>query len=399
MNTSYDIAIIGAGPAGMMAAITAAQEGARVALIDRNAHLGRKLLATGSGRCNLTNAQLSIDRYHGADPKFIEAVLRRFDQHATMDFFRNLGLLLKEEDNGRIFPRTNQASSVVEVLRQELARLDVEILRNSLVIGIERPRQWVISLNDGRAISSHKLIIATGGKAAHQFGSKGDGYHWAKMLGHAIKPFHAALAPIETVEKWPAECQGVKVDARVWVTCGGEKTPESTGDVLFTDYGLSGPAIMSQARAIAEMLETSVPTIHIDLFPDLTASELSQVIAPLLNDTSRTTEEAMVGILPSGLIPIALALAGKPTATVLAGLLKDVTLTASKLRPYKEAQVTAGGVSTDEVNPETLESRIVPSLYFAGEILDVDGDSGGFNLQWAWSSGYVAGVSAAPTPS
>jgi hypothetical protein len=401
----------------MMAAVTAGAT-RRVALIDRNPQLGRKLLATGNGRCNLTNSQLSIERYHGADPRFIEAVLGRFDQRATMSFFEDLGLLLKEEDGGRVFPRTNQASSVVEVLRQALAERKVDLLPESLVVDIQKPSRWVISLNDGHAVHSDKLIIATGGKAAHQFGSTGDGYQWAKKLGHSITPYHAALVPVETVEQWPAECQGVKVEARVWATGGGESTAPTTGDVLFTDYGVSGPAVMSQARGIAVMLKTAAPTLHIDLFPDFTAQELPKVIplhsggarggsggqhptSPLFRGGqggfSRTAADALAGLLPSGLIPIVLRLAGSADAGSLAGLLKDLTLTVSKLRPYKEAQVTTGGVSTDEVAPETLESRLVPSLYFAGEVLDCDGDSGGFNLQWAWSSGYVAGLAASAT--
>lgn len=406
VKTNYDIAIIGAGPSGIMAAITAARNGRRVALIDRNAQVGRKLLATGNGRCNLANAHFSIDRYHGADPRFIASVLSRFDQHAAMGFFQNLGLLLKEEDDGRVFPRTNQASSVVEVLRQALADHGVDLLLESLVVQIEQRGKWVICLNDARTISSDKLIIATGGKAAHQFGSTGDGFHWAKKLGHSITPFHAALVPIETVEKWPGECQGLRMDASVWVTCGDDATTPSTGDVLFTDYGVSGPAVMSQASEIAVMLRTAPPVLHIDLFPDLAADELSDTVTRILNRAgTKPIADALVGMLPSGLIPVVLRLAGlsKPDLTqtippaarlAIPRLLKNLALTASRLRPYKEAQVTAGGVNTDEVDPDTLESRIVPSLYFAGEILDCDGDSGGFNLQWAWSSGYVAGLAS-----
>jgi predicted Rossmann fold flavoprotein len=176
------------------------------------------------------------------------------------------------------------------------------------------------------------------------------------------------------------------VDARVWATCGGEATSETTGDVLFTDYGLSGPAVMSQSRAIAGLLQKADVKIHIDMFPDMTEEQLAAAVAR----TPKTGSDALVGLLPSGLIPVVLRLAGQSIAHTL----KNLTLTVAKLRPYKEAQVTAGGVASDEVDPATLQSRLVPGLFFAGEVLDVDGDSGGYNLQWAWASGYVAGLAA-----
>jgi len=435
----YDVAVIGAGPAGMAAAITASKAGKRVVLIERNPQLGRKLLATGNGRCNLTNRYVTVDRYHGANREFIETVLRQFDQNATLEFFAELGLVVKEEDNGRIFPRSNQASSVVEVLRQRLSENDVDVLLDALVVGIERSSEWMITLKDGRILQSDKLIIATGGKAAHHLGSTGDGWSWAKKLGHSLTEYHAALVPIETVEQWPADIQGIKVEARVWATSGGEKTTESAGDVLFTSYGVSGPAVMAQAGAIAPMLDTSKESeafsrsnkplaesrdsgacgapcerracclevlLHIDLFPDMTHEQLEEIVVRLFaGNGKKTVEDALVGLLHAGMIPVILRLArlapGSQVAAVsklkrldIVGTLKDLTLTVSKLRPFKEAQVTAGGLNSDEIDPQTLQSRLVKGLYFAGEILDADGDSGGFNLQWAWSSGHVAGALA-----
>lgn len=401
----YDVAIIGAGPAGMMAAITASQNAKRVALIERNPQLGRKLLATGNGRCNLTNRYVTIDRYHGASPEFIETILSQFDGRATLKFFEDLGLVLKEESNARIFPRTNQASSVVEVLRARLRRNRVDVLLNAQVVGIERSPIWNISLNDGKMLQSDKLIIATGGRAAHYMGSTGDGQYWAKKLGHSLTPIYAALVPIETVEQWPKDVQGIKVEASVWATCDNNKISESSGDLLFTSYGVSGPSVMALAGSIAPLLKTSSVLLHIDLFPDMTKDQLDQIVLRIFgSDGKKDIGDALVGLLPSGLIPVIIKLAGLAQPCQVAAIskgkrldivrtLKDLTLTVSKLRPLKEAQVTSGGLNSEEIDPH-LESRLVKGLYFAGEILDADGDSGGFNLQWAWSSGYVAGMSA-----
>ena len=399
----YDVAVIGAGPAGIMAAITASQKKQRVALIEKNAQIGRKLLATGNGRCNLTNKYVSIDRYHGADLKFIETVINQFDQYATMEFFQDLGLVLKEEDNGRIFPRTNQASSVVEVLKYRLSRNKVDVFLDAQVEAIEKSALWKVSLQNNKIIESDKLVIATGGRAAHYLGSTGDGLHWARKFGHSITPIYAALVPVETVETWPKDVQGTKVEASVWATVGSVKISENTGDLLFTSYGVSGPAIMAQAGSIAPLLKTAQVILHIDLFPDMTQEHLDQIILRIFQKGDRKLlKDSLVGLLPSNLIPVIAGFAevdefkqageiSRRKRLEIVKILKNLTLCVSKLRPLKEAQVTAGGLNTEEIDPLTLESKLVKGLYFAGEIIDADGDSGGFNLQWAWSSGHVAG--------
>ena len=399
----FDLAIVGAGAAGMMAAITASEAGKRVALIDRNPQIGRKVLATGNGRCNLTNRFVDVHRYHGASPEFIDTVLRRFDQSATMDFFENLGLVLKEEDNGRIFPRTNQASSVVEAMRLRLMDLGVTLILDAQVVGIAPSQGWDVSFKDGDRIHSHNLILATGGRAAHYLGSTGDGLYWAQKLGHTLTPIFPALVPVETLETWPKEVQGIKVSARVSATSDAVSTGESSGDMLFTSYGLSGPSVMALSRGIAPFLKESAARIHIDLLPEFDARALDELLIRLLACRGKTTAESLIGLLPQNLIPIVLRVANvdgnhrscevpRHDRARIAAILKDLILTPSKLRPLKEAQVTAGGVSAEEIDPETLQSRLVPNLFFAGEIVDVDGDSGGFNLQWAWSSGRIAGL-------
>lgn len=402
----YHVAIVGAGPAGMMAAIAASRSRRGVVLIDRNPELGRKLLATGNGRCNLTNRDVTVSRYHGADPLFIETVLVQFDERATMAFFADLGLLLKEEDEGRIFPRTNQASGVVEVMRQRLLRAKVRMLLGAQVTGVEKLKVWRISLADGTVFEAEKLILATGGWAANQFGSTGDGLHWARKLGLSVTPVHPALVPVETVEQWTGEVHGVRVEARVRASTDSAVIGEKTGDVLFTNYGLSGTAVMALAGAIAPLLKKSEVRLHIDLFPDMETGQLQVIVVrSSMRVGTGPSSDALIGLIPSGLIAVVLRLAGIEGSTPaddlsreqllsIAATMKDLTLTVSKLRPFKEAQVTAGGVDTSEIDPRSLQSWHMKGLYFAGEILDVDGDSGGFNLQWAWSSGYVAGMSA-----
>ena len=447
--SKYDVAIIGAGPAGMMAAITVSGNGKRVVLVERNSQLGRKLLATGNGRCNLTNSHVPIDRFHGGDLKLIESVISQFDQLATLEFFLDMGLMVKEEDDGRIFPRTNQASSVVEVLKQRLVGNRVDIMLDTQVTGIQQScrtsqerlsrhdrshphpnplpqgrgdcaplalitgahtpggcllrQPWIISLTDGNTLQADKLVIATGGRAAHYLGSTGDGLYWAQKLGHSLTPIYAALVPIEIVEQWPKDVQGIKIEAAVWATSDNRTINESVADLLFTAYGVSGPAAMALAGSIAPLLKTSEVQLHIDLFPDMTAKMLDQVLARVFeNSGKKTVADALVGVLPSGLIPVVLKLAGVDAPAQVGSMpkagrldivrtLKEIVLTVSKLRPPKEAQVTTGGVNSDEVDPRTLQSRLFKGLYFAGEMLDVDGDSGGFNRQWAWSSGRVAG--------
>lgn len=403
----YDIAIIGAGPAGIMAAITAKQNGASVVLIEKNEAIGRKILATGNGRCNITNKFISVENYHGSNPEFISGVLSSFDQHKTIKFFEELGLILKEEDRGRMFPRTNQATSVVDILNHELDRLKVEVKLNAEVKEIENKSGWEIKLNDGSMINSGKLVLTTGGRAAHQFGSSGDGHFWMKNLGHKVENIHAALVPLETKELWVKDVQGLKVEAQASFFVDDELVSKRSGDLIFTHFGLSGPAIMSQARFIAPFVETKHVKVQLDFMPEQPKHDLDEMIAKIFNISgAKSVKNALVGLVPAKLIPIVLSESGieenknaaeipKAQRVEIVRNLKSLTLTISKLRPLKEAQVTRGGISTDEINAETLESKKIKNLYFAGEIIDVDGDSGGFNLQWAWSSGHLAGLNSA----
>lgn len=403
----YDVAIIGAGPAGIMSAISARRNGSSVILIEKNDAIGRKILATGNGRCNITNRFAKVENYHGSNPEFIRTVLSAFDQHETMKFFEELGLILKEEDRGRMFPRTNQASSVVDILAHELEKLKVEIKLNSEVKKIEKDESWKITLSNSEVINSEKLILTTGGKAAHQFGSSGDGLFWSKNLGISIEQIYASLVPVETKEEWVKQIQGLKVDAQATFFVDDEIVSQRSGDLIFTHYGLSGPAIMSQSRFIAPYVDNKDVRVELDFMKDNTAKDLDEMLSKIFNAAGhKTIKSALVGMVPTNLIAVILdeadifdtkkvAEISKVERSAIVRNLKSLTFHIAKLRPLKEAQVTRGGISTDEVDPNTLESKKVKDLFFAGEILDVDGDSGGFNLQWAWSSGYLSGTQAA----
>ena len=255
---TYDLAVIGAGPAGLMAAIVAARKGLSVILLEKNEFVGRKILATGNGRCNLTNINISAGRYHGANNDFVSSILKKFDQLQTINFFESLGVVLKEEDQGRIFPRSNQASTIVDALKYALKESGVTTLTGVKVKAIGKNKDFFIKDENSQIFNAKKVIFATGGKAAFQFGSSGDGFFWSRKFGHNIIPVFAALVPVETLETWVKEVQGIKIDAKIVSKAGGEIIHESSGDCLFTEYGLSGPAVMAQSGKIAPLLNNNI---------------------------------------------------------------------------------------------------------------------------------------------
>ena len=398
----FDVAIIGGGAAGMMAAIWAAKNKS-VVLVEKNPSLGRKILAAGNGRCNLTNRYADKTRYHGGDQDFIGQVLKQFDQAAVQKFFEDLGVVLKEEDNGRIFPRTNQAQTIIDVLVDKLQEEKVTLKTNTVVKKIMKTvNGFEIIFNSGAKIEVKKIILAVGGQSSPQFGSSGDGYYWAKQLGHVVTELYPALVPIESVETWPSEISGLKVEGKATVTVEGKMIAEKSGDILFTHFGLSAPAIMALAGSIESNIGREV-LIHLDLFPDKTVKELDDLLTQIFGASGKKTlKNALAGLIPANLAQTILvqkklpfdrksAEISKIDRLLIAKTLKDLILTVKQLRPFKEAQVTHGGIELNEIDVNSLQSKKTPGLYFAGEILNVDGDSGGFNLQWAWSSGYLAG--------
>lgn len=408
--TANRVHVIGGGSSGMMAAVSCARRGAEVVLLERKDRVGKKLLATGNGRCNLTNLDGSLSRFHGGDRAFIAAVLARFSASSAVDFFEGLGVACADEGEGRIYPRTRQASAVLDCLRWELERLRVDVRTGYEVKSIAcKEAGFTLSLAAGGELPAERVVLACGGKAGPQFGSDGSGLRLAAEMGQRLVEAVATLVPLRLRADFLRKLKGVSFTGRGEVRCGNELLRGEAGEFLFTDSGISGPPILQLSRSASVALKQGrSPRIVLDLFPDLGLEALDSALkVRFRRQEHKTLSDGLVGLLNKRLIPIVLSEAGIDYQTVpcaemtdaarnaLARLLKNWSLEISGTMPWPEAHVTAGGVDLRDVNPETLESRLVPGLFFCGEILDVDGDCGGFNLQWAWSSGWLAGLSAA----
>jgi len=410
MAENQRLFVIGGGSSGMMAALSAARRGPVVILLETRDRVGKKLLATGNGRCNLTNSDSSLSRFHGGDSAFIAAVLSRFPAASVIDFFEELGISCQAEGEGRIYPRSGQASAVLDVLRWELERLQVEVRTGHEVRAIVRKgRGFALQLAAGGELRAERVVLACGGMAGPQFGSDGSGLRLAAALGHRLVDPVAALVPLRLRTDFLRKLKGVSFEAYGEVRCGDEVLRGEQGEFLFTDSGISGPPVLQLSGAASRALKANKgPCIVLDLFPAMSLEELASALEIRFRcQGHKSIADGLVGLLHKRLIPVFLSAAWidspiMPGAEIsvaarlgLARILKGWSLPVSGTMPWPEAQVTAGGIALDEVNPETLESRLVPGLFFCGEILDVDGDCGGFNLQWAWSSGWLAGLSAA----
>jgi len=409
-GSKIKVAVIGGGAAGLVAALAARYHGAEVTVLERLDRVGKKILATGNGRCNLSNIDLDIAHYHGANPKFAFGAMSRFDFQQTMELFEKLGVAWKVEEGGKVFPVSNQASSVLDVLRFELETQGVATRCEAEVKEIEPQNGgFILQLGDGTRFKADRVILATGGKAAPQLGANGSGYLLAQKLGHSmVEPF-PALVQLKLAADFLKQISGVKFDFAAEVQVGGKPLARAEGEILFTDYGISGPPILALSRTAGEHLHLGEPvTLRLNLINYLSRAELESLISQRLQQQShKTLAFSLVGFINKRLIPVLLKQAGigdmhKPTGQVTVAernaiieILQDWRFTVTGANTWQQAQVTAGGINVREVNQKTMASKLVPGLYFAGELLDIDGDCGGYNLQWAWSSGYVAGVSAA----
>ena len=384
------VAVLGGGAAGLMAAITAARCGSRVVLLEKNHRIGKKLLMTGNGRCNLTNINIKAEDYNSA---FVRYATDRFSAKETIDFFKDLGLFTFIEDGERVYPLSNQAAAVLEVLLLELVRRNVEIICDFDVTKIQKNENgFKITGKNGRKISADKIIAAFGGKAAMQTGSDGSGYGIFEELGHSIKAPDMALVQLKTDKS----IKGVRAYAKVTLNKKSE-----AGEVQFTGCGLSGIPVLNLSR-----YAKTGDTVTLDLLPDLSEQQLFEQLKKRHNQSMETY---LVGILNKQLGQMLLKECNIGKLSRKSGDLKDFEIEkiAKKLKNWDftvtgkmgwdNAQVTMGGIELSEVNPRTMESEIVKGCYIAGEILDIDAKCGGFNLQWAWSSGFVAGENAAKT--
>lgn len=401
--------VIGGGAAGMLAAIIAARNGKQVTLLEKNEKLGKKLFITGKGRCNLTNACDMEDLFRNivTNHKFLYSSLYGFDNQTTMDFFEGLGLHLKTERGNRVFPESDHSSDVLRVLEQELRKQKVQVKLRTEVKEIsvcDSVIQGVV-LSDGSKLIADQVIVATGGLSYPSTGSTGDGYRFAKTAGHTIQPCSPSLVPMETEETWCKEIMGLTLkNVSVTLSCGKKKIYEGFGEMLFTHFGVSGPLILSASAYTGKYLNDPL-LLKIDLKPALSESQLDERLQrDFFRYQNRQLQNAMDDLLPKKLIPIVIACSQiSPDKKVniitreerlqLVQTLKGLPLHITGFRDYKEAIITRGGVNVKEINPQTMESKLVKGLYFAGEVLDVDALTGGFNLQIAWSTGYAAGNS------
>jgi len=407
---SKKVLIIGGGASGLVAAISAARKGAEVVLIEGLPRVGKKILATGNGRCNLTNITANITHYHGENPEFILGPLSQMNVEATLSFFQLLGLETKVEEDGKVYPISDQGSSVLDILRYEVEKLQVHQMLGDPVISLgKKGSRFVLETESKTQITGDAVILATGGKSAPKLGSNGSGYDLGKSVGHSLTPVFPALVQIKCENRSFRSLKGVKIQGSIKVESEGTVMRKEMGEVLFTDYGVSGPPVLQLSRGVRECLQKSqVPWVVVDFFPAVTEQKLYETLWMLVSlDGKKPWDFSLIGILNKKVIPVILKEIGtdnikKPCEEVtdkeiqrLARILKNCRLKSTGTLSWKDSQVTAGGLRTNEVHPKTLESLKVEGLYFAGEILDVDGDCGGFNLQWAWSSGIIAGEKAA----
>jgi len=405
------IIVIGGGPAGMMSAIRAAEGGASVILFEKMPQVGRKLRITGKGRCNLTNTadNAEIIKNIPGNGKFLFSALNNFSSADTVNFFENLGVATKIERGGRIFPVSDDASEVIDALIRKMALLGVEIRNNSPVTEIiARNKKIVGVLVGGKIFECDAVILATGGASYPKTGSTGDGFRLAKRIGHTITEILPALVPLE-VEEDIKSLQGLSLrNIRVKLLADGKKIAEQFGEMLFTHFGLSGPIILTLSRQAARLLaEKKFVEVEINLKPALTPEQLdARILRDFEKFKHKAIKNALVELLPGKLIQIVLDRAfideNKKIDEIkqaerrrLVEILRGLPLTVTKTRPIAEAIVTSGGISVKEINPRTMESKIVKNLYIVGEVADVDGFTGGFNLQAAWSMGNLAGKFAA----
>ncbi|OIP66867.1 MAG: aminoacetone oxidase family FAD-binding enzyme [Candidatus Infernicultor aquiphilus] len=408
----FDIAVIGGGPAGMIAAGRAAELGAKVVLMEKNEVLGKKLLLTGKGRCNFTHNELDIRKFtekYGRNGRFLYRALAVFGVKEVIDFFESRGVKGKVEQGDRIFPENGNVQDILKVLLKYLSEGKVTILYNVEVINFKQEDRKIsqVILRD-RQIIAAKFIICTGGKSYPQTGSTGDGYHWARQWGHTIIEPVPALNPIKIAEKWVKELQGLSLkNISLQLFQNGKKQDERFGEMLFTHFGVSGPIVMDLSKNIGTLLKRGAVKLILDLKPALDFKKLDQRIQRDLDKfKGRRFKNSLKGLLPLSMIPVMIRLSGiEPEKQVdyisreernkLVHLFKELELSPTELLGFKWSVVTSGGIALKEVDPDTMCSKKIENLYFAGEILDLDGPSGGYNLQECWSTGYLAGESAA----
>lgn len=408
------VIVIGGGPAGMMAAYAAAESGHAVTLLEQNEKLGKKLFITGKGRCNLTNASDMEQLFANvvSNRKFLYSAFYSYDNEQVISFFESHGMPTKTERGNRVFPVSDHSSDVIAALSAALRGQHVEVLLHTKVKRLllekrdEEKRVTGVELADHTKMHADAVIVATGGISYPSTGATGDGYHMAEESGHKMVSPTPALVPMETKEPWVRDLQGLSLrNVRMSVTRGKKKLYEDFGEMLFTHFGVSGPLVLSASGCIPAKAFDQELSMTIDLKPALDVEQLDHRILREFDEMKNKQFKNSLGhLLPAKMIPVMIALSGiDPDTKVneisreqrqnLLHLFKNMPLTITGLRDFKEAIITKGGVSVKDINPSTMESKLVQGLYFCGEVLDLDALTGGYNLQIAWSTGHLAGIS------
>lgn len=402
-----DLAIIGGGASGMLAAIAAKRinPSLTVVIYERMDRPGKKILATGNGRCNFTNETVSSSNFHGMNPGFVSHALKNFTVSDTISFFRALGVYPRLENTGKIFPYSGNASSVLDALRLELTRLKVETITDFNTTSISFNKGLFTLTGSKKTHTSSKVIVSTGGRASPNLGSDGSGFDLLKGLGHKLSKLSPAITQIITKGTDVKALQGIKFEGTATALNRGASQETLAGEVLFTSKGLSGPPIFQLSIKVAENI---CDTISLDIMPELDGESVYNLLIERQKDLSHLTMESFFSGLinkrtgnliarRSGVDKLSLPVAELSTQIIhrMSVNIKNLTFEVDSVNTWNSAQATYGGILTEDFNPRTMESQIMSNLYATGEVLDICGDCGGFNLQWAWSSGYLAGISAA----
>jgi len=397
------IGIIGAGASGMVAAIAAAENpDIQVVLFERQARVGKKLLATGNGRCNLSNRDASVEKYHGDNPGFVHTALHQFPVEDTLQWFGRLGLFTVTEESGKVYPYSDQANSVVDVLRFALMRPNITLYTGFEVRKVRHTDNGFMIQGETETFTCDRLIIASGGLAGTKLGGSMSGYKLFAQFGHKATRLRPAHVQLKTSWSGISSLKGVRANCSISICKDDILFAKSSGEIQFTDYGISGPVVFEISRDVC--YGTGHWSARIDFLPDYSAEQLFEVLS-VRKKSQMTADELLIGIVHNRLGRVLTRAAGLRDQILISDIdddaLRLVCSTAKCLEleltepmGMDSAQVTAGGILTEEFDPETMESKRIPGLYACGEVLDIDGDCGGYNLQWAWSSGRLAGVSA-----
>lgn len=406
-----NVIVVGGGAAGMMAAVFAARNGQNVQLLEKNEKLGKKLFITGKGRCNITNAADIEDLFTAviSNPKFLYSGFYSFTNQQVIDFFEELGVKTKVERGERVFPVSDHSSDVIAAFSRELKSLGVSVSLHTEAKELlcEQDKVCGVLLTNGKKMKADAVIVATGGISYPSTGSTGDGYRFARETGHRVTELLPSLVPMEVRQWYAKELQGLSLrNIEIRITDGKKKLYEEFGEMLFTHYGVTGPVILSASSVVGKTLRKKELTLHIDLKPALSEEQLDKrILREFDANHNKQYKNSIDSLFPAKLKPVMIELSEiEPEKKVneitkeerqrLVHLIKDFTMTLTGLRGYNEAIITKGGVSVKEIDPGTMESKIIKGLYFAGEVLDLDAVTGGYNLQIAWSTGYLAGINA-----